>query len=228
MRLDVNLAERWAQRLSAFMAKHPPFDPATLGDPLATQTQWTPTKGGGTNFRTHKLVRITADRLAFRPTAGMLIFCALFMFIGYGVAGGVSALQIREGTFALKAETLVPLLLGAVFAAIGTGMLRASTKPIVFDRRKGYFWKGRQAPDEVLNPETLKHIARIEDVHALQLVSEYCRGNKSSYYSYELNLVHKDATRTNVVDHGNVRKLREDAATLAQFLNKPVWDATSG
>ena len=63
-------------------------------------------------------------------------------------------------------------------------------------------------------------------IHALQLVSEHVRGNKSSYWSYELNLVLGDGSRINVVDHGNLDQLRADAQTLAGFLNKPVWDAT--
>ncbi len=51
-------------------------------------------------------------------------------------------------------------------------------------------------------------------------------GNKSSYYSYELNLVLDDGSRINVVDHGNLDRLRGDAQTLSRFLDKPVWDAT--
>jgi hypothetical protein len=51
-------------------------------------------------------------------------------------------------------------------------------------------------------------------------------GNKNSYYSYELNLVLDDGSRINVVDHGNLDRLRSDAQTLSRFLDKPVWDAT--
>jgi hypothetical protein len=56
-------------------------------------------------------------------------------------------------------------------------------------------------------------------------LTEYVSGNKSSYYSYELNLVLDDGSRINVVDHGNLERLRSDAQTLSQFLGKPVWDA---
>ncbi len=62
-------------------------------------------------------------------------------------------------------------------------------------------------------------------MHALQLISEYVSG-KSSYYSYELNLVLDDGSRINVVDHGNLAAIREDAGKLALFLAKPLWDAT--
>ena len=44
--------------------------------------------------------------------------------------------------------------------------------------------------------------------------------------NYELNLVLEDGKRINVVDHENQDSLREDAGTLAAFLDKPIWDAT--
>jgi hypothetical protein len=47
-------------------------------------------------------------------------------------------------------------------------------------------------------------------------------------HRYELNPVLNDGSRINVVDHGNLERLRGDAITLSQFLDKPVWDATRG
>jgi hypothetical protein len=60
------------------------------------------------------------------------------------------------------------------------------------------------------------------------LWSEFVSGSKNSYHSYELNLVLNDGSRINVVDHGNLERLRSDASTLSRFLDKPVWDATRG
>ncbi len=68
--------------------------------------------------------------------------------------------------------------------------------------------------------------APLSSIHALQLLSEFVSGSKNSYHSYELNLVLNDGSRINVVDHGNLERLRADASTLSQFLDKPVWDAT--
>ena len=62
-----------------------PFDPARFGDPLALQTEWTPAKRGGTNFRTHKLASIGPNRIEFRPTIGAILFYLLFFFMGLGV-----------------------------------------------------------------------------------------------------------------------------------------------
>jgi hypothetical protein len=35
-----------------------------------------------------------------------------------------------------------------------------------------------------------------------------------------------DGSRLNVVDHGDIARLRLDAAELGLFLEVPVWDAT--
>ena len=122
-------------------------------------------------------------------------------------------------------ETIFPVLFGAIFTCVGGCIFYFGTQPVVFDRQKGFFWKGRTAPHEVLRKDRLKNFAKLDQIHALQLLSEYCRGNKSSYYSYEINLVLRDGQRLNVIDHGNPTKIREDAETVAAFLGKPVWDA---
>jgi hypothetical protein len=44
--------------------------------------------------------------------------------------------------------------------------------------------------------------------------------------SYELNLVLKDGSRLNAIDHGNQQALRADSQTIATFINKPLWDAS--
>jgi hypothetical protein len=213
------------EKLQKLATNRSVFDPAQLGDPVALQTNWTPTKGGGSNFRTHKLVAANSNRMEFQASFGALAFYFLFLLIGLGVLIAFSIFKFSSGGFSFKAETIVPFLLGLVFATIGGCLLYFGTIPIVFDKREGYFWKGRKAPEEVFDKNAIKGLTHLEEIHALQLISEYCRGNKSSYYSYELNLVLKNGKRINVIDHGNQNKLREDAATLSRFLQKPVWDA---
>ena len=65
----------------------------------------------------------------------------------------------------------------------------------------------------------------INDIHALQIIPEYIRSDKNSYYSYELNLIFRDGSRENVIDHGNLDCIREDAKKVSQFINRPIWDA---
>lgn len=204
------------------------FDPAGLNDPVALQTAWGPAKGGGANFRTHRLVTVDHSRLEFKATAGAVVFYLLFLLVGLGVTLGIPAARLAAGdSLGLTTDTLMPLLIGLLFALVGGAMLYYGTAPIVFDTRQGCFWKGRQGPEPVSDQSRLKNMTRLEEIHALQIISEYCSG-KNSYYSYELNLVLKDGQRLNVVDHGNLARLREDANKLAQFLGRPLWDGLGG
>lgn len=211
-------------KMKSMSVDPPGFDPSTLNDPVALKTRWTPAKGGGASFRTHNLVKVGADRLEFRAALGAKLFYLLFLLVGLGVMIGFLTARFSTGDFAFSMDLLIPLLIGVVFTCIGGALLYFGTAPIVFDRRRGFFWKGRTAPHETMNKQALKNCVELDRIHALQLMSEYCRSDKSSYYSYELNIVLPDGGRVNVVDHGNPGKLREDAATLAEFLEKPVWD----
>lgn len=202
-----------------------PFDPAKFNDPVALRTAWTPAKGGGTNFRTHKLVQVDLRRVEFRATVGNILFCSLFLIAGLGVGIGVVVYTIVHGR-ALDVEIAFPVLFGMIFAVVGGGLLYYTTRPIIFDAQRGFYWKGRKSPDDVPDRTAIKDFALFADLHAIQLVSERCSGKNSSYCSYELNLVLHDGKRLNVIDHGNRDKLRVDAATLSRFLGKPVWDAT--
>ncbi len=196
-------------------------EPSCFGDPLAERTRWNPLKSsgtncGGTNFRTHKLVSTQPGRMEFRITAEMLRFASSFLLIGVGAAVGAF----------LSAKPLWGLgLFSLIFLLIGGGLLFFSSKPVVFDKRKGFFWKGRKSPDDVADLGSCKDCVRLGEIHALQIVAKQIQGDSSSYVSYELNLVLKDASRVNVVDHGSKEKIRKDAAALATFLGRPLWDA---
>ncbi len=201
------------------------FDPSRFNDPIAMQTQWTPAKSGGTNIRTHKLVEVEVNRIEFKAAAGAKVFYAIFMLMGLGTMIAFPLAGSGTGESSFDTEMLLPMAFGFVFFLVGCSMFWFGTRPIVFDKFRNAFWKGRKGPDDVGDRSELKYYADLQNIHALQIISEYVHSNKSSYYSYELNLVLKDGRRINVIDHGNLKKLREDAQRLSQFLGKPVWDA---
>lgn len=191
-----------------------PAGPAWAEDPVAGRTQWEPLVGGGTNFRTRNLVRVSPDRVEFPAARGMKFFAAAFGLVGLGVT-----------VLGAASQEWVTLLLGLPFLGVGLVLLRTGTAPVVFDKRQGAFWKGRQAPNEVIRRSDLEYYTPLEAIHALQVLSEYVRGDKRSYWSYELNLVLSDGARLNVVDHGDYETLRANAEELSRFLDRPVWDA---
>ena len=167
--------------------------------------------------RSHDIERLLTFIRLSQPSA--FIGLAIIVF-GLAIAGswgdtGLGRILPSLGLF----------LFGGVFAAIGGALLYFHAAPIVFDTRRGDFWKGRVAPYEMAR-QLPKDFAKLDRIHALQIVSEHCRSDNSSYYSHELNLVLEDGSRLNVVDHGNGGLLRADALALGEFLSKPVWDAS--
>ena len=195
-------------------------------DPVARKTEWSPERAGGASFRTHRLESMGVTRMEFRLTLGAKLFCWLFIGLGVGVPCIIVSGAMQQSQLPLMA-ILLPACIGIVFAAVGFGMLHFMGKPRVFDKTTGRYWSGAQEPDRTrLQALQGDDSLALDEIYALQLLSEYVSGNKSSYHSHELNLVLEDGRRVNVTDHGSLRSLREDAQTLGRFLAVPVWDAT--
>jgi hypothetical protein len=217
-RLVRRVRVRAAQAGRALAAQAAP----ALADTVAPRVDWSPVKHGGANFRTKRLVARGPGRFEVRVTWQSIAFCALFIAVGLGVGGG--ALVAGGGSSSL--EALVPLCFGALFAGIGAVMLYFFSRPAVFDRQLGWYWRGNptlRAPGEI---RRLGDATELANVQALQVLTERVSG-KSSYNSYELNLVLKDGKRINVMDHGHESTLRADAQSLAQLLGVPVWTRSS-
>ncbi len=212
-------------QLRKMVSESSSFDASHFDDPVAMQTSWTPLKSGGSNFKTHKLVQVNSNRIEFKASLGAKLFYFIFFIAGIGAMIAFSYPKFESGDFGINMESIMPLLIGLGFMIAGGVMLYFGTTPIVFDKRNKSFWKGRKSPNMVYRKKELKTYVSLKDIHAIQLISEYISGNKSSYYSYELNLVLKNARRINVIDHGSKTKIRENAQTLSKFLDVTVWDA---
>ena len=193
-------------------------------DTVAQKTSWSALKSGGASFGTHNLVEVSSRRLEFRPTIFAIVFYLIFALAGLGMLGFV-LFQEYQTDFALESDFVFLSIGGLIFSSVGIVLGYHGTKPIVFDQEYGFYWKGLKKPNRDIEYSHPELFTPLNNIHALQILSEYIKGNKSSYYSYELNLVFRDGKRTNVIDHGNINKIREDARKLSQFINRPVWDA---
>lgn len=196
-----------------------PFDPSVFNDPVALKTGWGELKTGGPNFRTQKIKIISPDRAAVKPAAGILIFCAVFIFTGsyciyYAAKAGIEKHNLTS------AYTLAAGAFGLVFIVMGAVAFFSGAKPVVFDKMSGLYRKGFGEPDIYLRDEKDENSGRLSDIHALQILAKY----PDDYSAYELNLVLKDGTRINVINSGNYRKLAGDAGKLSGFLGVPLWD----
>jgi len=212
----------------AVKAQSTPLDLSQFNSPIAEKTEWTPLKQGGTNFRTHKFYKESGSA-QFKATKGSLLFSSVFMALGLIVPVLMMTPAIKSGSSSEPLPfimSFVPLL----FFFAGVFLFRVSTKPIIFNKTTGYFWKGRLKKNESPEQKALKEYCRLREIVALQIISEYVRsssssssGRSSSFRSYEINLILEDASRLNVIDHGNKIKLLEDAEALASYLGVPVW-----
>jgi hypothetical protein len=217
------------EKLKSFVeniAKAEPFDASRFNDPLALQTTWTPAKSGGSNFHTHRLVEIDHHRLEFRATWGAKLFAAVFFVVGVGVLIMGTLFGFVDSNTGEEANPLFIYLFGLTFAGIGGWVYYYMSTPRVFDKWAGLYWKGHKKPAGIHDISSTNKNSRISDIHAIQLLSERVSSDKSSYHSYEINLVLKNGERINVVDHGKLSEVRNDAEKLSQFLGKPIWDAT--
>ena len=223
------MASKLDEMIRSMSGNREMFEPSEFDDPVAMQTDWTPTKRGGTNFRSHKLAESNSERFEFRLTTGAKLLYLIFLVVGFVVVVAYFC-KVLFGGWQVDGDNLCLLGFGLVIMIVGGSVLYFCSAPIVFDRRRGFFWIGRKNPEHVFNKGTLKHFAELEQIHALQLISKLVvTGSQldySRYFSYELNLVLEDGKRINVLSQGDQDSLREDAETLAAFLDKPIWDAT--
>jgi hypothetical protein len=191
-----------------------PIDPSVFHDPLALQIGWTPAKQGGAATRTHRYRVVGSERAEFRVAFGVR-FLSLFVLAVGGSIGTYGALHREDPRW------WVQILFGVVFVAAGIAIW-LQCRSVVFDRQLGWYYEGRKPA----SPGGSRGIL-LSQIHALQIVGEYCStGKGGTYRSFELNLVLKDGTRHNVIDHAAQLHVRADAHRLGQFLGVPVWDAT--
>ncbi|MDZ7719884.1 MAG: hypothetical protein U5K72_13790 [Balneolaceae bacterium] len=203
----------------------PSFDPSKFKDDIAMETQWSPLKRGGSNFQTHKLVEVNYNRLEFKSTLGAKIFSLIFLCVGLTVPVFFGIKMVQETGDLFQKDFLFILLFGLIFGSVGGWLFYSFSKPVIFDKSMSLYWKGWKAPKRYMAKLKEDDSSRIGNIYALQIIPELVRNDNKSYVSYELNLVLKDGSRMNVVDHGSPIKLREDAKVLSEFLGVPVWDA---
>ena len=106
------------------------FDPSRIGDAVAMQTQWSPLKSGGNNFRTHKAT-VVGSRLQFRASSGALLFYFIVLLIGGALMWAASVTKLPSGGFAFHVREGVLFVAGIVVATLGACLLYSGTASIV-------------------------------------------------------------------------------------------------
>lgn len=176
---------------------------------------WSPLKRGGTNFKTHNLIKLSESRLEYKASLNLKIFAGVFA--GFGIGANLAFLLVND----------IPIfvaLFGLIFLGIGGFIYKKGTKPIVFDKSEGYFWNDKLNPSQAVNISDVNDLVKLDELLGIQVIKERVKGDKSSYNSFEINLITHANERTNVVDHGNMNSILSDASIIAKFLGVPVLE----
>jgi hypothetical protein len=191
--------------------------PSGLSDPLAGKISWQPLINGGSGGRNCKLVKVGHAKVEFRSTIAFILLPTMLLLAGLLVIWGGVRSSVSDG--------IGPLILGVLSLCVGGIYLYFQTNRSVFDKQSGVFTKTKRSINASGNLERAPQRGALNDIHALQLLVKNVRSRGSSGFKcYELNLVFDNAGRINVANHGNLEWIRQDAATLAVFLGKPIWD----
>jgi hypothetical protein len=189
-------------------------------DSIKKRVSVSPLKSGGSNFKTHVLREISPSKLVYKPSIGGVLFSFLFFTIGFGFIFFNLVPLFKTGA-SVSDLNWVLMLFGGVFALAGSILFYNLYKPRVFDKTSGLYYKSYK------ESSFGKHHVSLETIIAIQIIGERISSDNGSYGSFELNLVLEDSSRLNVVDHGNLKSINNDAHVISEFLNIPIWHAKS-
>jgi len=205
------------------------FDASVFGDPIAAKTKWTTAQNFNVASGYNRLKEIAPGVIEFCDPGGTKFLGIIFILVGLMVAIAHS-LSLISST-----NTIVLYVISSILILSGILMLKVQTKSIIFDAMRGTCRIGNKSRNGMASNSSFKDVARLQDIHALQLIIwslsaplRTTKGRQNHYYECELNLVLNDCTRLNVAvsNYSYKEELQSDAATLAHFLGKPLWDAT--
>lgn len=202
------------------------IDDVDFGElPIKNTVDTSPLNSGGASFKTHKLVKKSSSKLAYKPTFGNTLFCLTFFGIGLSVIIFyiIGFLQLFSMQFP---KSWFMLIFGAIFGLVGGYLSYTSFMPRVFDKQLGLYYKSYGINVHASRKKLKSHVS-LKSIVAVQIIGEHIKSKDGSYKSFELNLVLDDNTRRNVVDHGNIKSIIDDAHILSDFLNVPIWHAKS-
>lgn len=172
---------------------------------MAPPVDWKPVVKGGTDHPTHHLVA-TKTGYVLRKSWQTITFGLAVTSIGVGLVVP-AVLALRESISFAGGFTLA----FGFFVAAG-GLMFLGPRAIRFDRTRRVVLIGGRS-------------VGFGEIAALQLLGERVEHDEApSFDSYELNLVLKDGSRLNLVDHSRRGQLEQEAERLAQLIDCRVLD----
>lgn len=176
---------------------------------------WEPIANKDSSFHTQRLVKYFNRTIKVRPTIKQTLFNLRIIFFG------LFALLMAFVVFVLLENyiSILPAMIGVMFLWFGIHNIKQK-ETLLFNLDTAQFSE---------KDEESKRIIPFSQIHGLQLIEVYNKvsrtnmGNSDRYYSYELNLILKNAQRINILSHGDKNEIIKDTKMLATYLSVPIW-----
>ncbi|WP_179319735.1 hypothetical protein [Winogradskyella helgolandensis] len=193
---------------------------------IKSKVSTSPLKYGGASFKTNVLIQANPSKLIYKPSIGAAIFSFIFLAVGLGVLF-YALFPLFQSQIESVSIPWFLILFGLIFSGAGGFMFYIFYKPRVFDKQQGLYYTTYQFKLHKSRRQHSEDYLPLKSIVAIQIIGEHVQSDDGSYKSFELNLVLDDASRRNVVDHGNLKSIINDAEMLSAFLNVPIWHAGS-
>ena len=150
-----------------------------------------------------------------------------YLFFSVFLIFGLAIIILSQSHMGLEDTTdkIFALVIGGIFTIVGlSGMFypKFSAKAEIDLLNKKFYPKGKRKFLSTINPQEELEIP-LERFKFLRILTKTGRHSKGgTYHCYELNLVIDDDHRYNLLNHGNEKKLLQDAQKLSEILNIPI------
>ncbi|MDR6239303.1 hypothetical protein [Aureibacter tunicatorum] len=175
---------------------------------------WSEMKNGGNNMMTAQIIKNSPESIKIKSTFMSKIFSWAFILLGLNeFTFKVYTFILKFGIEALSILKSLELFfnMGGIFIIIGIGLR-------IFLSSSGIFRLDKQVLID-------SKIIPFDQFLALQFITKqvhFRREHSQTFPCYELNLVLKDGKRINLLNHGVLKSIKNDAYLLKNELNIPI------
>lgn len=201
---------------------------SSIDEEIVKNSSFIPLKRGWTNIKSHDLIIENNWNYLFKvkwffPEAFLGIFFIPII---------TTIIILYSKNFEVNNmfwEFLWLIIYSIIFSWLAWLIFYSLHRSYIFDFQNWYFYDTiyTQKLFEFLRDEKYKNkIISLKEIQALQIISERVHGKNTTYTSYELNMILKNSSRVNIIDHWNLEEIRKNASELANKLWVKVYDVT--
>jgi len=207
---------------------------SSIDDEIVKKAWFLPLKRWWANYKTHNLIIDSYWNYIFKVSLrfpyifiwffSLPIGVTLISFLWY-ITLNINSLDNNE-----IINYLLPVIVFSCFPIIFIIIFYFIFVSKIFDFQNWYYYnlKYKNKLYSLLNDEKYKNkIVPITQIHALQIIREKVITKNANYNSYELNLILKDSSRINILDHWNYIIIKENSEQIANRLWVKIWDITT-